>query len=420
MKPKFLIFLLVQGLFIIVLVACGTLAGNPGTTTTKLNPEDVILPDASSIELTELGKGDAGLMLQDSSCSEDAELGVFGFAFGPVCSGSPLIDNFLYGPNLSRVDDQLISCAQYNPELDDNGILFTLLCSDLFLQGDIFQSIHIDSEFAISFTDFDISDNTDAIGTWTAAGDDDQRYPANIRVWWPDVGADLQGVLAMTLSSRTEGKLYVDFTGFDEPFQSELAYGSPEDTSDCVAEPTVEHCHWQDMSFKGSESFVADGLPSGMRVLVLADAKVNPSFYRIEAKIRYSEDFAKQIFNPEDSSVPVNFDQVRTIYIRAVQKGSELWGSFDFQDENGATIISPLGDIDLARLLRDGFSNNDYAGICQQIGSDELIACEDIDYLDYQDYWLGDTNFEGVAVDYSLPIDFGELPPNGVQMGDDN
>ena len=176
-----------------------------------------------------------------------------------------------------------------------------------------------------------------------------------------------------------------------------------------------KNCYWQDMSFKGSEDYSGEGLAPGMRVLVLADSKDSPSFYHIEGKIRYTASFANEIFNPEKDDIPENFEQVREIYMRAIQKGNEIWGYFDFRDEFGDTIVSPVGSLDLGSILKNGFDDEDGAGICQKIGSDQFESkCEEIDYQLYQSSFLGDANLDGISADYQFPIDFSNLPDPGV------
>ena len=63
-----------QSLWAFIIISCGTVAGNPSTTTPP-DKLDMVLPDASSIEMSSLG-GPSSLNLLSSTCSETANLGV--------------------------------------------------------------------------------------------------------------------------------------------------------------------------------------------------------------------------------------------------------------------------------------------------------------------------------------------------------
>ena len=403
---------------LLALAGCGTIAGNPGTTTKpSAVPEDILLPDASSINLSQLGSTSATNLLSSGACSADTELGVFGFAFGPICSGGPLIDAFLYGAQKDSDEDGTITCADFDPESEDSGILFTLLCSEAFIVLENLKSLASD-EFAIDFSDFNATDDVSAVGSWTATATEGQNYPADVRIWSQDPNGQLAGSLAMQINSQTSGSLFLDLFPFGENFATHADYGSPEgDGSTCSGQPNKSNCYWQDMRFKGPEDYKEDAIAPGMRVLVFADSKDEPSFYRIEAKIRYSESFANIVFDPSKVDTPDNFEQVREIYLRAVQKGDEIWGSFDFKNAEGQTISSSSNGFDTGMILRNGFSDIDYAGICQNLGSEDLKECETILYTDYDQFWIGDELFEGVGVEYELPVSFGQIPSEGVIFG---
>ena len=366
--------------------------------------------------------GGASLNLTSSTCSEDAELGVFGFAFGPVCSGAPLVDNFLYGDQGDRDGDGTITCADHDSSAENQGILFSLLCSEALIQFEGIESMRFEEGsdgFAISFLDFDASDATDAVGSWTPAGEAAQKYPANMRIWSPvvDTGT-LTGSLAMSLTDETSGRVAWNLFPFGEDYSADIQFGTPTDSSLCATEPSKENCYWQDMSFKGNEVYTGSGVAPGMRVLVLADSKDSPSFYHIEGKIRYTESYANVLFDPTKSDSLENFEQVREIYMRAIQKEDEIWGYFDFRDDGGTTVSSMLGAYDLGSVLKNGLGNVEGAGICQKIGSDDFVNCDVIDYQDYETTFIGDADFDGIDASYEFPIDFGELPENGVILAE--
>ena len=98
-----------------------------------------------------------------------------------------------------------------------------------------------------------------------------------------------------------------------------------------------------------------------MRVVVLADDKDNPTFYRIEAKIRYAESFATEVFDPGKSEIRQRTSKMSarstSVRCRRERKSGAVLIS---KTEMGTRFQSPLSAMDLGSILRNGFSGDDY------------------------------------------------------------
>ena len=216
----------------------------------------------------------------------------------------------------------------------------------------------------------------------------------------------------MTLLAETKGRLMADLNPTVSHDLLDISYDMKDDTALCETNPSPENCHYQDFRTRGDETTLA-GLPPGLRMTILADNIDNPSFIVLEGKIRYTEALAVRF--PEVYQLPDSFATVREVYFRVVQKGTQLWGSFDYKNADNQTIVAPLmPGVDLTAILRNGTSGEDYAGICQNFGSDEWVECTAINYRDYDDLWVGDSNLPGVGPDFGLEVDFSDPPGIGV------
>lgn len=115
-----------------------------------------------------------------------------------------------------------------------------------------------------------------------------------------------------------------------------------------------------------------------------------------------------------DSTLPASFADVREIYFRSVAKGGQIWGSYDFKDAEGHTVVMEVeidGQVvDLGQLMRNGSGALPYAGFCQDLLAPEWVNCTAIQHDDYDALWLGDAGLSPVAWPYELPIHFLDPP----------
>ncbi|MFK7826974.1 MAG: hypothetical protein AB8G05_22720 [Oligoflexales bacterium] len=418
---------------------CGTHAGNPGEEETPSptplpSYEEVILPDATSIQLGSLGVKQEGaslfleenrelLLNETERCQGSDQLGVFGFALGPVCHTSYFIDDTLYGRSPDRDGDGDLSCADYNLDKNDLGILFPLLCEPGLLANPKIKTLNIlegSENFAISFLPF-IEDEF-AVGSWTAIGEDSGRYPGQIRIWSNQNRADLAGILGMKLNSKKSGQLFFDYRPLNSELLGSIEYETQFNTEVCETKPSRENCHWQESMFAGTKGSSSEAPIPGMHLIVLANKKENPSFLVLEGKLSYTQEAAEKTWPESNAAAHQDFHTVREVYFRTVQKGSQIWGSFDFKNSDNLTIESIIDvsgfPIDLTKMMRNGSSDIPYQGICQNLGSDEWVDCVDINYQDYNSLWLEDANVSAIGPNFELSIDFG-APPEKVGITKD-
>src|SRR6185437_7285911 len=140
-----------------------------------------------------------------------------------------------------------------------------------------------------------------------------------------------------------DGVEYFDLSSQANPVLGVVQYATKDDVSKCAASPSTVNCHWQDITLKVPETLATAGTGlTALHMRVFADQTVNPDFLAIEGKVRYSDALAAVIFAPK-AGLPAGLSNIRTIYFRAVQKGSQIWGSFDLQDADGKTISLPTG-----------------------------------------------------------------------------
>ena len=409
---------------------CGTQAGNPGEEEEPPNTipsyEEVILPDATSIRLGNLGvKKEGGALkaqnvnkfsLNESGrCQGLGQLGVFGFALGPACHTSYFVDDTLYGVSPDRDGDGDLTCADYYSDKNNLGILYPLLCEPGLLANPKIKTLNFfegTQNFAISFLPF-IADEL-AVGSWTATGDDSGRYPGQVRIWSNENREDLAGVLAMKLDSQKSGQLFFDYRPSNSELLGSIEFKTQTNADACASAPSRENCHWQESMFAGTKGSASEAPIPGMHLIVFADRKENPNFLILEGKLSYTKEAAEKTWPESNAASHPNFHTVREVYFRTVQKGSQIWGSFDFKNAENQTIESPIEvsgfPFDLTNIMRNGRTNIPYQGICQNLGSDEWVDCVDINYKDYDSIWLMDENISEVDADFDLPIDFGEAP----------
>ena len=131
---------------------------------------------------------------------------------------------------------------------------------------------------------------------------------------------------------------------------------------------------------------------------------------------RLTDSTAQQWFSEEKDQ---HLKDVRQIYFRTIKDGPMLWGSFDFQNASGETVAMPItlengSEIDLGDILKDGFNDQDYAGVCQPIGLGFPIPCINFDPSKYDSIWLGDSQVTTPQPDYDIGVDFSDTPEYGV------
>lgn len=405
---------------LLVIFGCGTQAGNPGEDDEKKIParETVLVPDAAAIDLRGVGGSRAASFFAaaadgTSSCDSTKALGVFGGPVGAACFLSTLVQEMLYGKHGDRDGDGRLTCADYVPNQDDQGLLFPMLCEPGMLALKKVKSLRFSENaktFAVSFEDFDAGDQFNALGHWTAGGLDTEIFPANMRVWAGNSSTTLPGLTAMRLKSGTDGWMAFDLNPAGALLRGESTFRAIADAAACEKTPGRETCHSQEFSISLPEDAVEGSIASSMRLTTLANKRRDPDFIVIEGKFRYSASVAEQLFGRTD--LDPAFKQVRDVYMRVVQKGHQIWGSMDYKDASGQTIQVPVPGTtyDLTGILRNGRSNIPYAGVCQNLGSDQWVDCVDIDYKLYDALWVGDASYTVPQPNYQLPVSFGSAP----------
>lgn len=389
----------------------------------------VVVPDLRLISIGENSEVDnLGVVSEDTDkCSQYSDLGVFGIPLGVACHTTPLVSQIFYGEAAHNSESEL-SCDAYQEDAE-NGVLLPLFCSPDLTPYERIQSLRFkddqDAEIAMSFVDYDDSDNMDAVGSWTPAGDRSSQFPSNLRIWGKssDTQDDIGGLLATELSDLNTGKVYFNLSSMGEDFAGQVSFQNQEDTSLCASSMSKEHCHYQEIFIQGLAD--AEDPLAGMDIRIWADAKSSPDHFAIEGSLRLDSVIAQAFWSADEISQSFpSILEVREIYFRTVKHGSNLWGSFDFKDADGQTVDLSIEvqngiSIDFASILKDGNSGEDYAGVCQLLGSEEQVDCQSIDYLAYTGLWYGDEAINGSLDEYQIPVDMTSLPEDyGVVLAD--
>ena len=405
-----------------LLAGCGINTAHPeaGAAGGSVAKQSITLPDARSVDLYALGLSDQSINLQEPrACPQRDFLGLFGYVLGPVCETDRLLEHLLYGSILDQDGDGSLTCADPEAQSSDEGLVFKVLCNDSVLSAPQLVSWRAsigETSYAVSFQSFDSDEGATPVGSWTAAGADSGRYPADIRIWSAGIEDELTAQVALALSKATAGTIYVAQQE-SPPQVGSVSFGRPIDTATaCASVPTLFNCYWRESTWRGPDLPEAGLGPSGLHLLVLSDAPQEATFYFLEAKITYSEAMAAAVFNADKTNMPANFDQIREIYVRLIQSGDELWGSVDFRNEEGTTIVSPLESTqeDLGQIAKNGEEGEPGSGLCQKLGTDTWGSCAVVDYQDYESIWQGDASFDAVDTDTVLSISFGEPPQDGI------
>jgi hypothetical protein len=159
----------------------------------------------------------------------------------------------------------------------------------------------------------------------------------------------------------------------------------------------------------------------GAQVIAYADNKLTPTFLIVEGKIQITKEIAAEWFQGNsntataESEVSKSLLATREIYFRTVQKGGQLWGSFDFRNSDGKTIEAITTDangkkLDLSALIKNGALNQNFAGFCANLGSSDLTACRDIDPSKYEKIWVTDSGMPVLSDDFKIDESFSATP----------
>ena len=313
------------------------------------------------------------------------------------------------------------SCADYEG-VEDQGILAGLLCNEDVASFEKIESLRFagenENEFAISFLDYDANDDFEAVGSWTSVGDVSNKFPGNMRIW-TDTTGELQSAFAAELASGSRGTVYFDLNHHGVPLSGQITFVHQEDTSNCEAAPSQDTCHYQEIILKGVEEGGENNPPPAIHLYIYASEKDDPNFFAIEGSVRLTEAATQAIWGDDEvtQAIPELLD-TRDIYFRTVRSGDELWGSFDFKNADDETLdlsVSPINGvtIDFGPILRDGTSGEDYAGICQNFGSDEQVECSNIDGSSYATLWQSDEATNG-PTEYQIPVPMDDVPVKGL------
>lgn len=412
---------LVVGLLIFAaaFVACGRYEKNDKESLQN-EAEDSAVPYAL-IDLSTAGVGAHGnLALSDTSseCKNSASLGIFGLPLMIACQSVVAIQRSMYGVNPDRNGDGQVTCRDYDHNDPQHGFLQSMLCEPAMqLQSEV-KSVkfrYAGKNDGISFEDFSSPSLSEKpVGSWTALGPEAGRYPAKIRAWEGESVSTMAGVGALELKNGLEGNLYIDFHPRGKDAYAEAEFSGKIMTEDCERTPNKESCNWTEVKIKGKEDASRGEALPGVHAMIYSNKTLDADFFVLEGNVRLTESSANNFVNSSSVKLPASFRDVRKIYFRLVQKGRQIWGSMDYEDQSGRTISAsyPVGSasIDVTKVLRDGFTGESYAGVCQDLGTSEITNCRDIDGADYVDTWVGDGAFTEVDADYKFPINFGAAP----------
>lgn len=383
------------------------------------------LPSLSAVDLTQLGSLPASsavsLSLQGASerkCDGAHKLGVFSVALGGACDATKGLEELLYGNGDQGKINGVYTCDAFDPKADKNGILYALMCDENVRKAPklvSYRPLSDTNAMAVSFEDFDAGDATKAVGSWSAVGAALDRYPANMRFWHSKNSSTLHPLLALDLSSEIEGKVDWDGTGMGVTgYVGHATFNAKGDAALCVAQPSEENC--LSAHFKLVELNAANAFVSAAEIRILGDKARASSVIIVEGKWHLSAERGQRIA-AENPQLDPSFGNTREIYFRTVQKGQQVWGSFDFKDAEGKTIVPVNGSIDLAKIVRDGTGGISYSGVCENFGTQAFADCKDIEYRAFDGVWNGDSAFERFE-SYPLPQDFSVLPRRGVIFAD--
>jgi len=388
--------------------------GGIGNSSSSAQDDSVQMPQVGAIALGGFGETavETALRLQGGETTADKKcefpnLGAFGLAIGAACHTSPFASNLLLGDESGDFDgDGDIDCADFKKAEADKtgdeggaGILMHLMCQGIFVANKDVVSFAFeekkgtrDEAFVISFADYEGGE--EAVGSWTKGNT--ASYPADIRFWNGESVSAVEPMLAMALKDLNNGTLSIE--RFDEKaINVKVEFSNNADASGCEAAPSKETCHWQDVQIYSGTGLSESGIPNGFHLRIFADSKENPKFIALQGRYSYSAETSAASFGKDGNTT---LEKLRYIDFKTVKKGSQVWGQFEFTDENDAafpwTIGTGAGAVDILAKFAAA------EGICQNLDSDEWVTCTDITYGDYDALWDNKTDF--VRIEAS-PID---------------
>ena len=354
------------------------------------------VPQVGSINLGGLGDESSAAALNmteesdETKCSDGPDMGIFGLALGGACHTTGLASKLMLGSESGDNNkDGKVDCGDYT-EGKDNGIMLGLMCGDFFKRYDGIKAFSFENKekadfLALSFADFNAADSLAAAGSWTKG--DDTSYPANIRLWGSKTSfSALKGVFSANLSSLHAGEVQVDF---ENPLKAERMRVSStfannfDKKSGCAANPNASNCVFQEVKIYNPDDLNENGAPNGMHIRVLTDDKNAPTFYIIEGRYKYRAEKAAGFAQH-------GLGGTREIYFKTVQKSGQVWGQFNFLDENGNDVLpGGLTDLIVAALK---------AGVCKStVTGADVASCTEITPANYASLWLNRTGMDGMT-----------------------
>jgi hypothetical protein len=383
------------------------------------------LPDARSIHMA----GDTGANSSTpiyERCKGLHPKSPIGFPIFFSCMVAQMGDYILYGDDADSDKDGKLTCHDYKqgdaPEVV--GVITGLLCDKKAFSTPPIRTMRFETEkneIGISF-DGQLSDQVPGIGRWSSIGGDEQRYPADIKIWRrPTNASDLKGILAMDLDSPYRGTMWFDDLKGTISARGRIIYSSEGKSAQCVGSPSVDGCYWQDITLSklaiGSAGSLTKSL-EGTHIRVLANDRFSPTIVIVEGRLRAgSSGFDSSLTGPSSALSSAVYSQTVEIYYRFVKKDGSLWASFEYLDKDGALLQVPYDiagqSLNLGKVARDGLEGStEYAGNCINLDSGAFVACKGLNHTDYSELWLGKENFPASVGELVFPFEFG--PPPGV------
>ena len=359
------------------------------------------LPQAGSINLSGLGGGSTALSLAERDCDAGSEnMGwLMGLGLGAACNSTGFASNILLGSEDGDHDsDGELTCDDwtYAEENDqDAGILTGLICDPNFRTQRLvsYYGVGDGSATGIDFRDASATDDFTAAGSWLAG--DEASFPAEIRLFTGTDLSSLTGIFDVQLDSVDKGNMGVRWQGLNVQSQ----FNNVSDATSCEASPSSETCFTQSLALYAPGTDVFEGF----NVQVYADNKLDPTFLIVEGKFSYSATQASAWSVGDSNPCSTEMASTRKLHIRTVQKGTQIWSSAKFYDENDELHSCTVGAIDLFDSISTGYCEN-LADGASDFGQNP--ECTDITVADYDSIWGTETSFGYVTSDPTAIFDF--------------
>jgi len=211
------------------------------------------------------------------------------------------------------------------------------------------------------------------------------------------------GVFAANLLSLDEGEVQVDFENKEKEEHLRISSAFKNNIAtkaNCESNPSENNCVFQSVKIYNPDDSKVDGAPNGMHLRIMADDKINPTFYLIEGRYRYSEAKAAGF-------AAHNLDRTREIYFQTIQRGSQIWGKFEFRDEEDSLVTLPGAGGAILSILNNG--------ICKNTSTGADAVCGDIDIGQYASLWLGRSQMDSVSTT-PVTVDFTNGKPTKSEL----